>query len=109
MTSGSTTDFSPADLRPDEILRGEPFGAEHLEAHARALADWIAAQSERPADRHFQGRFEENARVLRAARERIAATSPEELAADAEWLLDNFHIVEEQLREIVDDLPPGFY
>ena len=27
----------------------------------------------------------------------------------AEWLVDNFYIVEEQLREIRDDLPPGFY
>src|SRR6266404_7154827 len=27
----------------------------------------------------------------------------------AEWLADNFHIVDEQLREIRDDLPPGFY
>ena len=27
----------------------------------------------------------------------------------AEWLVDNFHIVDEQLREIQDNLPPGFY
>src|SRR3989454_9978859 len=27
----------------------------------------------------------------------------------AEWLVDNFHIVDEQLREIRDDLPVGFY
>ena len=27
----------------------------------------------------------------------------------AEWLVDNFYIVEEQLREIRDDLPVGFY
>ena len=27
----------------------------------------------------------------------------------AEWLVDNFHIVDEQLREISDDLPPGYY
>src|SRR4030095_8475275 len=26
-----------------------------------------------------------------------------------EWLLNNFHIVEEQIREIQEDLPPGFY
>ena len=25
----------------------------------------------------------------------------------AEWLVDNFHIVDEQLREIRDDLPAG--
>lgn len=27
----------------------------------------------------------------------------------AEWLLDNYHVVEEQIREIRDDLPPGYY
>ena len=27
----------------------------------------------------------------------------------AEWLVDNFHIVDEQLREIRDDLPRGYY
>ena len=27
----------------------------------------------------------------------------------AEWLLDNFHVVDEQIREIKNDLPPGFY
>ncbi len=27
----------------------------------------------------------------------------------ADWLLDNYHIVEEQIREIRQDLPPGFY
>jgi cyclic beta-1,2-glucan synthetase len=27
----------------------------------------------------------------------------------AEWLLDNYHLVEEQIREIRDDLPSGYY
>ena len=27
----------------------------------------------------------------------------------AEWVLDNYHVVEEQIREIREDLPPGFY
>jgi cyclic beta-1,2-glucan synthetase len=27
----------------------------------------------------------------------------------AEWLLDNYHVVEEQIREIRQDLPPSFY
>ncbi len=27
----------------------------------------------------------------------------------AEWLVDNFHVVDEQLREIRDDLPPDYY
>ncbi len=27
----------------------------------------------------------------------------------AEWLLDNYHLVESQIREIRNDLPPGYY
>ena len=27
----------------------------------------------------------------------------------AEWLLDNYHLVEAQILEIREDLPPGFY
>src|SRR5439155_5640797 len=29
--------------------------------------------------------------------------------ADAEWLLDNFHIVADALREVHTDLPRGYY
>jgi len=27
----------------------------------------------------------------------------------AEWLLDNYHLIEQHIREIRDDLPPGYY
>ena len=27
----------------------------------------------------------------------------------AEWLLDNYHLVEQQVREVRTDLPPGYY
>src|SRR4029078_1204748 len=31
------------------------------------------------------------------------------IARPAEWVLHNFHVVEEQIREIREDLPAGFY
>jgi hypothetical protein len=31
------------------------------------------------------------------------------IAPAAEWLVDNFHIVEDQVREIREDLPAGYY
>ena len=43
------------------------------------------------------------------------ATSPrpstrgEAITPAAEWLIDNFHVVEKQIREIRVDLPPGYY
>src|SRR4029434_5784900 len=27
----------------------------------------------------------------------------------AEWLIDNYHVVERQIRDIRSDLPPGYY
>jgi hypothetical protein len=56
-------------------------------------------------------RVEDNGRVLRESYRVIANAIREERAIvpAAEWLVDNFHVVDEQLREIRDDLPPGFY
>ncbi len=56
-------------------------------------------------------RVEDNGRVLRDSYRVIASAIREERAITpaAEWLVDNFHVVDEQLREIRDDLPPGFY
>ncbi|MGH7913420.1 MAG: glycosyl transferase, partial [Candidatus Binataceae bacterium] len=56
-------------------------------------------------------RLRENGRVLLGAYRTIAVAIREEraLTPAAEWLIDNFHVVEEQIREIHDDLPRGFY
>ena len=53
----------------------------------------------------------ENGRVLQEAYRAIGARDSTRTSHQpaAEWLVDNFYIVEEQLREIRDDLPPGFY
>jgi cyclic beta-1,2-glucan synthetase len=49
--------------------------------------------------------------VLLSAYRAIAAATGEGRAISpaAEWLLDNYHLVEEQIREIRQDLPPSFY
>ena len=48
--------------------------------------------------------------VIRCYRE-LAAVIREEgaITPAAEWFVDNFHIVEDVLREVREDLPPGFY
>jgi hypothetical protein len=52
----------------------------------------------------------DNGRVLLESYRAIAQAIREERAITpaAEWLVDNYHVVDEQLREIRDDLPPGF-
>jgi ATP-binding protein involved in chromosome partitioning len=53
----------------------------------------------------------EDDRLLRSAHAliRIASHSQETLTTDAEWLLDNFFVVEDVLREVKRDLPAGYY
>src|SRR5712691_12247010 len=93
----------------DDPIRAELFGIERLEQHAASLAAAQRVKSGR--GRRLLPRVEDNGRVLRESYRVIATAIREERAIEpaAEWLVDNFHVVDEQLREIRDDLPPGFY
>src|SRR5713226_4151410 len=92
-------------------IRGELFSAERLEQHAENLAAAQAASLEIEEGRPLIPRVLENGRVLleyyRATANAIKQGGT--ITPAAEWLVDNFYIVEEQLREIRDDLPAGFY
>ncbi len=48
---------------------------------------------------------------LRAAQQHFARVAEKEIAISyaGEWLLDNFYIVEQALRQVVEDVPPGYY
>ena len=99
------------DPRDDRPIRAEMLGLERLEALARGLAG--ACDLKPPARRNspLLRRFEANGRFLETAHKRIAAQGDADGAGrgtDAEWLADNFHIVEEVLREVRHDLPPGY-
>ena len=95
----------------DEILRAELFSIERLEQHAASLA--TAQQvTERPTPRRsLRVRLRDNESVLLASYRTLAAAAGEghAISPAAEWLLDNYHLVEEQIREIRQDLPPSFY
>ncbi len=56
-------------------------------------------------------RLADNGRVLLSAYRALAETIREErsITPAAEWMVDNFHIVDEQLRQIREDLPRGYY
>ena len=107
MRSRRATDF--ADF--ETPIRAELFSAERLEQHARSLA---AAQTitEDPAEaRPLVPRVRDNGRVLHEAHKLIGRAAQQRLAITpaAEWLLDNFHVVEDQLRDIREHLPTGYY
>ena len=64
-----------------------------------------------PRPRQLLARLENNATVL----QRIYGETVDALKLDrpiapaAEWLIDNYHTVEKQIRKIRDDLPPDYY
>ncbi|WP_346772403.1 glucoamylase family protein [Chelativorans sp. AA-79] len=92
-------------------MREELFSAERLEQHAESLAAAQPVTDRPPAVLSLHKRLDSNAAVLLAAYRASAAEleSGRNVVPAAEWLLDNYHLVEEQIREIRDDLPPGYY
>ncbi|HVO03828.1 MAG TPA: hypothetical protein VMT54_16625, partial [Candidatus Cybelea sp.] len=92
-------------------IREELFGIERLEQHAQSLAAAQQVTAQPPKVLSLRARLTDNAAVLLAAYRRSAGEveSGIDVVPAAEWLLDNYHLVEEQIREIYDDLPPGYY
>src|SRR5262245_19970038 len=92
-------------------LRGETFSAEHLAAHAAEMAARHRVLERPRDDGRFVERFDANSRVVAGTCRLIAAAikAGEAITPAAEWVIDNFHVIEEQLREIREDLPRGFY
>jgi cyclic beta-1,2-glucan synthetase len=97
--------------RDDEPIRDELHSVERLEQEAAALAAEHRVYAGRRRGRRLLPALEENGRQLVAAYRALTDAIRKErtISPAAEWLVDNFHIVEEQLREIREDLPPGFY
>ncbi|MGD8869306.1 MAG: protein ndvB, partial [Gemmatimonadales bacterium] len=107
----STIDAAIAAAWLDEPIRAEIFGIERLEQHAESLA---AAQrtTKKPAKRKdLLPRVHQNRRALLGAYRNIveAVREKSEITPAAEWLLDNFFVVDEQLRAIRDHLPGSYY
>ncbi len=92
-------------------IRGELFSAERLEQHAENLAAAQVVSQDVGEGKQLLPRVLENGRIL-LEYYRATANAMQQggtITPAAEWLVDNFYIVEEQLREIRDDLPRGFY
>ncbi|MET3901396.1 cyclic beta-1,2-glucan synthetase [Devosia sp. UYZn731] len=92
-------------------VREELFGVERLEQHAESLAAAQGVTKSPLRVPSLRRRLEDNAKtLLRAYRDSAQQLETgDAVEPAAEWLLDNYHLVEEQVREIRTDLPPGFY
>ncbi len=91
-------------------LRGELFATEHLTSHAAEIARAHGNPVLRKTPGPLRQRFTRARAQLRAAYAVLAQTAKNKRdpSPAEEWLLDNSHVVEEQLREIQEDLPWGY-
>ena len=93
------------------LLHGELFSIERLEEHARSLAAAQPVAAGRSRGHQLADRLAVNAAFLVQANRAIAETvsNGHHTTPAAEWLADNYHLVDMQIREIGIDLPAGFY
>ncbi|MBW8843904.1 MAG: hypothetical protein JF607_02865 [Burkholderiales bacterium] len=91
-------------------VRAVQFGAERFAEHGRSLAAAQRVDEENRQPRPFSPRLRSNLKVWAAA---LAVLSEEGLQADIDpahaWLLDNARIVQQQLDEVLHDLPHRYF
>src|SRR5919107_418875 len=99
------------EARDEEPIRDELYSVERLEQYAATLAAEHRVYAGRRRGRRLLPALEKNGRLLVVAYRSLAEAvrGGRAISPAAEWLVDNFHIVEEQLREIREDLPEGYY
>ncbi|HEU4431890.1 MAG TPA: glucoamylase family protein [Pyrinomonadaceae bacterium] len=100
----------PAGDDNEKPFQAEFFSVERLEQYAQTLAAEHTTVTRK--DRaQLLPRLEDNGRKLEAVYKSLveAIRNGRAISPAAEWLVDNYHIVEEQLREIREDLPRSYY
>ncbi|MES1185159.1 MAG: glucoamylase family protein [Myxococcales bacterium] len=91
-------------------LRGELYASERLTEHATELARAHGEAVLQSTPGPLRNRFGAARTQIRVAYETLArdAHRKHDPSPAEEWLLDNSHVVEEQIREIQEDLPWGY-
>ena len=96
-------------------IRAELFGLQRFEEHGCSLALAQIIETEAQTESHhkpsFFPRVEENLAALRIAFDYVALTSlsGHYTTPAAEWLLDNFPLIEAQLQQIREGVPRRYY
>jgi len=94
-------------------LRGELLGAEALADRARAAAraQRLGVPGQGGRGTPLLSRLAGTRLILRDAHARLEAEAGAgaDVGPAGEWLLDNFHVVREHVREVRESLPAGYY
>jgi cyclic beta-1,2-glucan synthetase len=96
------------DLDP---IREELFSTERIEEQARQLAHAHTVTSFPGKGRPLADRLSENAAILLDCHMQVAKAieDGQAITPAAEWLLDNYYLVDRQIYDVRADLPPGYY
>jgi len=94
-----------------EPILAEIFSVERLEHHAESLAKAQEVSPTQTAGISLRRRLGSNALSLDAAFHTLVAGMERErpVTPAAQWLVDNYYIVDEHIRAVRRDLPPRFY
>jgi cyclic beta-1,2-glucan synthetase len=109
-----TADGTAAVLEPVAPVTSAPaplLSHEQLESHAHQLAAAHTASADPRRARPLLPRLDESAARLEDAYQflsTIARADPQPVASE-DWLRDNYHVVQDQVREVRQDLPRKFY
>lgn len=115
MALGQRGGFGLGSARPPwgdtNAVREMLFSVERLEEHARSLAAAQEVKPQTPRGHPLLDRLIANEASLISAYQSICEAVGEGAAITpaAEWLIDNFHQVERQIRQVRSDLPPRYY
>ncbi|MBW3661191.1 MAG: DUF3131 domain-containing protein, partial [Gemmatimonadetes bacterium] len=97
-------------IRTAAPIRAEIFGLDALERLAEGLALSDRVEVRRRGGTQLLRRLEENARAIRRAYATLAEAVErgQAISPAAEWLIDNIHVADEQVRAVRDGLPPSY-
>lgn len=92
-------------------IRSEVFGPQRFAQHGRSLGQTHATDLAWRGGPNFFPRLQDNIRTLRQAQRYIGehAASGYDISPAAEWLIDNFHLIEAQLKAIHEGLPHRYF
>jgi cyclic beta-1,2-glucan synthetase len=95
----------------DEPISAEIFSVERLEHYAATLARAQEVSPSRASGVSLHSRLRENSTVLNRAFQTLLAgvRSAHAVTPAAEWLVDNYYVVDEHIRAIRRDLPAEYY
>ncbi|MBR9988630.1 MAG: hypothetical protein KFH98_02685, partial [Gemmatimonadetes bacterium] len=94
-------------------LRGELLGTDQLAEKARSVArkQRLAVKARGREAAPLLVRLTETRRILRRTHALLAGSAERDVDVGpaGEWLLDNYYVVQEHIREVIETLPRSFY